>query len=124
MRGSRVDNGYASRYSNMSNTYMKECLYTESGNNESRDNRSENNRDETIELRIIKDGTIGTEDNGNRTITRNRVRLESAGIGSGPEVLYGCDSDVTRLVVCRKSPEVLPEVLPEIVSKSRGCYGT
>src|SRR6266850_2097174 len=51
------------------------------GNNESRDNRTENNRDETIELRIMKDGTIGTEDNGNGTITRNRVRLEGAGFG-------------------------------------------
>src|SRR5882672_3322617 len=98
----------------MLNTYMKECLYTESGTMSR----------ETIGLRIIKDGTIGTEDNGNGTITWNRVRLEGAGFGSGPEVLYGCDSDVTRLVVCRKSPEVLPEVLPEIVSKSRGCYGT
>src|SRR5882672_1966419 len=59
------------------------------GNNESRDNRTENNRDETIELRTIKNGTIGTEDNGNGTITRNRVRLEDAGFGSGPEVCTG-----------------------------------
>ena len=49
----------------------------------------ENNRDKTIELRIIKDGTIGTEDNGNGTITQNRVRLEGAGFGSGLEVCTG-----------------------------------
>jgi len=33
------------------------------------DNRTENNRDETIELRIMKRLTIGTEDDGTGTIT-------------------------------------------------------
>jgi len=56
-------------------------------NNKLQDNRTENNRDKTMELRIIKNGTIGTEENGNGTMTR--VRLEGAGFGSGPEVCMG-----------------------------------
>ena len=58
-------------------------------NNKLQDNRTENNRDKTMELRIIKNGTIGTEENGNGTMTRNRVRLEDAAFGIGLEVCMG-----------------------------------